>query len=145
MPRATYPSSVLHFSTWQALVELNSSQRSSREWQEQRGVHHQMLQVGRLHLTIRQKNQQLNYPPKSTVLQIFTSAQQKRDNNKITTAQLVNTNNSVVRNKTFNPQNRQPALSTHLNYIQNKFLKISPLFDGIHLQTCPRKSHLPVK
>ena len=46
---------MLHFSTWQTLVKFNSGQRSSREWQKQRGIHHQMLEVGRLHLILDKK------------------------------------------------------------------------------------------
>ena len=141
--RDTYPSSVLHLSTRQALVKLDSGQWSSREWQEQRGVHHQMLQVGRLHLTLGRKS--TIKLPKNTVWQILTSAQQKGDENNEINSSFVNTNDSVVRNRTFNHRNRQTALCTHLNYKQNKFFTISPLFDGIRLQTCPRKFHLPVK
>ena len=61
----TYSSRVFHFSTRQALVKLDASQRCSREWKKQRSIHHQMLQVRGFHLKRERANDKLSL----TVLQ----------------------------------------------------------------------------
>jgi len=68
---------------------------------------------------VRQKNRQLNYP-KNVVWQLLTPAQQKGDENNEVNTCLVNTRDSIVRNRTLQPKTRQTTLCTHLNYKQNK-------------------------
>lgn len=48
--RLTYSSCVLYFATRQALIKFYSGQRCSSYGKQQCGVHHQMLQIGRLQL-----------------------------------------------------------------------------------------------